>query len=163
VLVALSLGGCTARRQAAEMALQQRIAAEKRARALAQARAEAETQAQIPKQEALVLETIYFDFRKHQIREDQKKVLLRHAEKLKTYPQVKVSLEGHCDERGPKDHNKDLGLKRAESAKKILVEQGIAPERLQTVSYGEERPVDKGKNEAAWSRNRRVEFIILPP
>lgn len=136
----------------------QRVAVEQRARNLAQATAQPQAALQQP--DTLVLESIYFDYRKDQIRPDQQKVLLRHAERLKANPAVKLTLIGHCDDRGTPEFNKVLGAKRAERVMKFLVAQGVAPERLKTLSLGEEQPVDQGRSEAARARNRRVEFAV---
>ena len=75
---------------------------------------------------------------------------------------MKVSVEGHCDERGTVEYNLALGQKRADSAKSFLVKAGIAADRLKTVSYGKERPADTGHSEAAWAKNRRVEIVAAP-
>ena len=79
---------------------------------------------------------------------------------LRDNPDVNVTIEGHCDERGTVEYNLALGDRRAESAKAYLVNLGIPASRIETVSYGEERPVDPGHNEAAWARNRRAAFVI---
>jgi peptidoglycan-associated lipoprotein len=71
-----------------------------------------------------------------------------------------VTIEGHCDERGTDEYNIALGERRANSAKRYLVNLGVDSSRLETVSYGEEKPVDSGHNEAAWKKNRRAHFVI---
>ena len=73
---------------------------------------------------------------------------------------IKVELQGHADERGTTDYNLALGQRRAESVRSYMTNQGVAPTRLTTVSYGEERPLRGGENEQAWSKNRRAEFVI---
>jgi peptidoglycan-associated lipoprotein len=105
------------------------------------------------------LDSIYFDFDQWTIRDDQKEAMLRDAEWLKANPQVKIRLEGNCDERGTAEYNLALGQKRADSAKAFLEGLGIPGNRVQTISYGEERPLNGGHNEAAWSKNRRVDFV----
>jgi peptidoglycan-associated lipoprotein len=137
----------------------QRVEVAQRARDLAQAASQPQAASQA---DTLALEHVYFDYRKDQLRPDQQKVLLRHAERLKAHPAVQLTLVGHCDDRGTPEFNKALGAKRAERVMKFLVEQGIAPERLKTLSRGEEQPVDQGKSEAARARNRRVEFVVGP-
>jgi len=104
--------------------------------------------------------TIYFDFDKSDIRSDQRSTINRNAELLKQYPSVSVRIEGHCDERGSDEYNIALGNRRADAARRYLVEYGIAGNRIQTISYGESRPVDPGHSEAAWAKNRRTEFVI---
>ncbi|MFH1569361.1 MAG: peptidoglycan-associated lipoprotein Pal [Gemmatimonadota bacterium] len=155
--------------QAAEEA--RRLEAENRARmaadAAAQARTEAARQAQIQaaaeaERQARQLSPIYFDYDRYQIREDQMVVLRSGADKLQAAAQVSLVLEGHADERGTIEYNLALGQRRADAVRSQLVRLGIAGERLETVSYGEDRPADSGRNEAAWARNRRVELVANP-
>ena len=87
--------------------------------------------------------------------------LNQKAEVLRQYPDIRVRIEGHCDERGTVEYNLALGERRAEAARSYLIDLGIDPDRLTTVSYGEERPAVEGQNEAAWSQNRRDEFVAL--
>lgn len=109
----------------------------------------------------LALKSIFFDFDQAVIREDQKEVMLQNAQWLKAHPQVRVRIEGNCDERGTAEYNLALGQKRAEAVKEFLEGLGIAPKRMHTISYGFERPLDPGHNEEAWAKNRRVDFAIL--
>ncbi len=109
---------------------------------------------------SLKFDTIYFDFDKSDIRSDQRSGLNRNAELLSRYKTVRILIEGHCDERGTNEYNLALGQRRTDSAKGYLVEYGIPGSRITTISYGEERPIDRGHNETAWSKNRRCEFII---
>jgi peptidoglycan-associated lipoprotein len=87
-------------------------------------------------------------------------ILSRKSDWMRDNPDVVVSVEGHCDERGTNEYNLALGERRAESAKAFLVDLGIEAYKLSTVSYGEERPVDTGHNGEAWAKNRRAHFII---
>ena len=112
-------------------------------------------------EEKQVFETIHFDFDKSEIRPDARIVLEKIAVYLKKYRRVKVSFEGHCDERGTSEYNMALGERRSISARRYLVALGIAPERLGTVSYGAEKPIDPEHNETAWAKNRRCEFKIV--
>jgi len=105
------------------------------------------------------LESIHFDFDQWLLRDDQKEILLRDAEWLKANPRVKIRIEGNCDERGTTEYNLALGQKRAEGTKGFLRGLGISESRMQTISYGEERPLDPGHDEAAWAKNRRVDFV----
>jgi peptidoglycan-associated lipoprotein len=107
------------------------------------------------------LQRIHFDFDKATIRNDAAEILKRNAEILKKYPNIRIVIEGHCDERGTNEYNLALGQRRAEAAKKYLVNLGISPERIETVSYGEERPLDPGHDESAWAKNRRAEFVVI--
>jgi peptidoglycan-associated lipoprotein len=106
------------------------------------------------------LEEIYFDYDRSAIREDAAKILTRSAAWLKDHPAVEVMIEGHCDERGTVEYNLALGERRAASTRAYLVRLGIDPNRLFTISYGEERPVDPRHNEEAWAKNRRAHFLI---
>lgn len=109
----------------------------------------------------LSFRTVHFDFDKYNIRSNQRDILARNAEVLKAYPNVTVLIEGHCDERGTIEYNLALGEKRANTVKEYLENYGINGNRLSTISYGEQRPVDSRSNEEAWSKNRRAEFKIL--
>ena len=112
-------------------------------------------------EEKQVFETIRFDFDKSDIRPEARIVLEKIAVYLKSKRKVKVSFEGHCDERGTSEYNMALGERRSLSARRYLVALGIAPERLGTVSYGSEKPFDSGHDEMAWAKNRRCEFKIV--
>lgn len=107
-----------------------------------------------------VNEDIYFDYDKAVLTPMAQAVLKKKAEWLRRNPGVKVTIEGHCDERGTNEYNLALGERRARSAKTFLVDMGIAAERLSTISYGEERPLDPGHDESAWRKNRRAHFQI---
>lgn len=111
--------------------------------------------------EEIVLERIHFDFDKSEIRPDAAEILKRNAKILLAHPEIRIRIEGHCDERGSNEYNLALGQRRAESAKKFLVKLGVSPDRIETVSYGEERPLDPRHNEEAWAKNRRAEFVII--
>ena len=113
-----------------------------------------------PPQE-LIFDNVRFDFDKYTLSEQARETLADHARKLSENPGVKLLIEGHCDEWGTIEYNLALGEKRAETVKQYLVSYGIDPSRLSTISYGKERPVDPGHNEAAWAKNRRCEFKII--
>jgi peptidoglycan-associated lipoprotein len=100
----------------------------------------------------------FFDYDKAGIRDDARSALTKTAEFLRSYPQVAVVIEGHCDERGSTEYNVALGDRRDDAAKEFLVSQGIAGDRIQTVSYGKERPFCTQSNEACWQQNRRAHF-----
>ena len=108
------------------------------------------------------IETVYFDFDSSDLTEEARSLLQANAECIQALG-VDVVLEGHCDERGTEEYNLQLGERRANAVKKYLVSLGVDPSRLKTVSYGEERPADPGHDEAAWARNRRVEFVTSSP
>ena len=99
---------------------------------------------------------VFFDTDMSNIREDGRQTLNRQAEWLKKYTNYQITIAGHCDERGTREYNLALGERRANAAKQYLVAQGIPAQRIQTISYGKERPDPVGSDEAAWSRNRRA-------
>ena len=105
--------------------------------------------------------TVYFDFDKFNLRADARASLDQNIALLKEFPDAIVKLEGHCDERGTVEYNIALGEKRADAAKTYLVNNGIQANRVSTISYGKERPVDPRHTEDAWAKNRRVEFKII--
>ena len=111
--------------------------------------------------ETKLLKDIYFEFDKYEIRREDEAVLKENAAFLKNNPKMKVQIEGHCDERGTVEYNLALGERRANYAKKYLVSLGIAPDRISTISYGKERPLDPGHNEEAWAKNRRAHIVVL--
>jgi peptidoglycan-associated lipoprotein len=111
--------------------------------------------------ESSMLKDIHFDFDKYNIRPEDAEILNDNSALLMKYPSVKIQIEGHCDERGTVEYNLALGERRANSTKNYLVSLGISPDRIATISYGEERPLDPGHNEEAWAKNRRAHTIIL--
>jgi len=111
--------------------------------------------------ESRLLKDIYFDFDKYDIRSEDTEILKENAALLMNYPKVKIQVEGHCDERGTNEYNLALGERRANAAKKYLLSLGISTDRISSISYGEEKPLDAGHNEAAWFKNRRGHFVIL--
>lgn len=104
---------------------------------------------------------IHFDFDRYDLKPKAREILADKAFFLKKYPTVKILIEGHCDERGTNEYNLALGERRANSAKQYLINLGISEDRISTISYGEERPLDPGHNEAAWAKNRRAHFVII--
>jgi len=111
--------------------------------------------------ESSLLKDIRFDFDKYDIRPQDTEILKENAALLKKYSNVKIQIEGHCDERGTTEYNVALGERRANSTKRYLLSLGISADRLSTISYGEEKPADPGHTEDAWAKNRRAHFIIL--
>jgi len=112
---------------------------------------------------ANVGDRVFFDFNKWNVRPDQRATLDKQAAWLKRFPQVTVTIEGHCDERGTREYNLALGAKRAAAAKNYLVAAGINPNRIDTISYGKERPEVVGSNEDAWRQNRRAVTVVKQP
>jgi peptidoglycan-associated lipoprotein len=107
----------------------------------------------------LQLETIHFDYDSYELRPDAIKILEESGHLLKKYPTATVTIEGHCDERGTVEYNIALGERRAWAVKSYLVEYGINPENLITISYGKEKPLDPGHDEDAWEKNRRAAIV----
>jgi len=111
--------------------------------------------------ESRLLKDIHFDFDKYDIRPEDAGILKENAALLMNYPKVKIQVEGHCDERGTNEYNLALGERRANAAKKYLLSLGIPTDRISSISYGEEKPLEAGHSEEAWSKNRRGHFVIL--
>ncbi len=103
---------------------------------------------------------VYFGFDKSSLGEEARSVLEKQAAWLKRYPGYEIAIEGHCDERGTRDYNLALGDRRANAVKDFLVALGLNPNRVSTVSYGKERPVALGHNDAAWGQNRRGVTVL---
>ncbi len=106
-------------------------------------------------------EAVYFDFDKSFIRLEYRAVLQAKAEFLKDNPNIYIRIEGNCDERGTNEYNLALGERRANSAVKFLVSLGISPDRIEAISYGEERPLALGHGGGAWAQNRRDDFTVI--
>tara|TARA_Y100001960_G_C14704579_1_gene843639 strand:- start:82 stop:660 length:579 start_codon:yes stop_codon:yes gene_type:complete len=104
---------------------------------------------------------IYFDFDKSDIRPDMRTILDKNARFMMSYPSVLIQIEGHCDERGTVEYNIALGHRRSQATKDYLISLGVDASRIDTVSYGEERPADSGHDESAWSKNRRAKFNVI--
>jgi peptidoglycan-associated lipoprotein len=107
------------------------------------------------------LDPIYFDFDKSSIKEEYRPILEKTAAFLKDNTTLHISIEGNCDERGSPEYNLALGERRADSASRFLVSLGISPDRIEVISYGEERPLALGHSEKAWAQNRRDDFVII--
>lgn len=105
--------------------------------------------------------TVYFDTDRFNIDAEDSARLQTQAQYFSQYPQVSFTIEGHADERGTREYNLALGERRANSAKNYLVSLGIPATRIQTVSYGKERPIALGSNEAAWAQNRRAATVVI--
>jgi peptidoglycan-associated lipoprotein len=110
---------------------------------------------------AMLAQMINFDFDRSNIRAGDATILDGKVGILRANPGLRIRIAGHCDERGSDEYNLALGNRRAASAKQYLVNQGIAADRIEIVSYGEERPMAMGATEEAWAQNRRAEFEIV--
>jgi len=111
-----------------------------------------------PSAKKLGWKSIYFAFDKSNLTAESRAILEHNAKILKDNPDIRVLIEGHCDERGTIEYNLALGERRALAARNYLINLGIDPNRIATISWGEERPADPGHNEEAWAKNRRDEF-----
>jgi peptidoglycan-associated lipoprotein len=107
-----------------------------------------------------LLKPLLFDLDSSDVSPAGQQVLQENADIMRKYPQMQVTIEGHCDERGTAEYNLALGERRALAARSYMVSLGIPAERLRTVSYGKEFPFDPGHDETAWSKNRRAHFVI---
>jgi peptidoglycan-associated lipoprotein len=108
-------------------------------------------------------DTVHFDFDSSVVKSGEKSKVSAVADHLKSNPSVAVRVEGNCDERGTEEYNRALGERRALALREELVRLGIDPKRVDTISYGEDKPVDPGHDESAWRKNRRGDFILLTP
>ncbi|MDB5457187.1 MAG: peptidoglycan-associated lipoprotein [Caulobacter sp.] len=105
-------------------------------------------------------ERVYFDTDEYSIRADAQPVLAGQAQWLNRYPAVKVRIEGNADERGTREYNLALGARRANAVRDFLVAQGVSNARIETLSYGKEKPIDGGSGEDAWAKNRNARTAI---
>jgi peptidoglycan-associated lipoprotein len=115
---------------------------------------------EIGKEIEKIFRTIYFEYDSYEIKKENIEILKKIGDYLLENTTVVVLIEGHCDERGTREYNLVLGEQRALSVRNFLINLGVSPKRLFTVSYGEDRPVDPAHNEQAWAKNRRCEFKI---
>ncbi len=114
----------------------------------------------VEEKEPVVLKDIFFDYDKYDIKGEFKSVLAGNAEILNNNADIDVLIEGHCDERGTSEYNLALGEKRAKAVMDFFIAYGLNANRLSMVSYGEERPFDRGHDEGAWAMNRRAHLVI---
>src|SRR6476646_3373092 len=110
--------------------------------------------------EASAGDRVFFAFDRSDITPEAQEILSRQADWLRRYPNVTVTIEGHCDERGTREYNLALGERRAQAAKNVLVALGIPANRVTTISYGKERPAVVGSTEQAWAQNRRDVTVV---
>ncbi|MBM3830631.1 MAG: hypothetical protein FJ406_08855 [Verrucomicrobia bacterium] len=107
--------------------------------------------------------TINFDYDKSVVRASEIGKLQSVIAALKAAPQNQLEIEGHCDERGTEEYNRALGERRALAIRAQIIKSGIAPNRISTISFGEDKPAALGHDEAAWAKNRRGDLILLKP
>lgn len=107
------------------------------------------------------IKDIHFDFDRYDIRQEDIPTLKKVASALHKYPNLKLIIEGHCDERGTNEYNFALGQKRANAAKQYLITLGVPSSRIEIISYGEEKPLCTEHNEECWQKNRRAHFVFV--
>ena len=115
------------------------------------------------KEEKSPLDDIFFDFDQYLLTEGAQNILQKNAEWLRSHPQARILIEGHCDERGTVEYNLALGERRAQSVKDYLSNLGISSDRISMISYGKEKPFVVGYSEESWAQNRRAHFLLQSP
>lgn len=103
---------------------------------------------------------VFFGYDRYDLNSDAQRILQAQANWMRQYPNVRITVEGHCDERGTREYNLALGERRANSVKSYLVSMGVEPSRVNVVSYGKERPAIVGSNAEAWAQNRRGVTVV---
>jgi peptidoglycan-associated lipoprotein len=151
--------GPTAEELAEQQRIRDSIAAAEAARQAALAAERAAEEAR-QRARATLTQRIHFDYDMSEIRPDAEQVLRSKVEILRASPNVRIRIEGHCDERGSNEYNDALGNRRAQAVVDFFTNFGLDPSRFATVSFGEDRPLVRASNEEAWAQNRRAEFII---
>jgi len=148
---------------AAELAEAQRIAdsiAREAARLEAELAAQRAAEEARQRARAVLTQRVHFEYDMSEIRPDAEQVLRSKVEILRASPNVRIRIEGHCDERGSNEYNDALGNRRAQAVVDFFTNFGLDPSRFTTVSFGEDRPLVRASNEEAWAQNRRAEFIV---
>jgi peptidoglycan-associated lipoprotein len=113
-----------------------------------------------PLPDPLALRDIYFEYDKAEIMGDARSTLDDNVRQLENHPDARITIEGHCDERGTAEYNLALGQRRAHNTMQYMVRKGVEAGRVSIISYGEERPVDPRHTEDAWTKNRRAHFVV---
>jgi len=103
---------------------------------------------------------VFFGYNRYDLTEDARANIEKQAMWLKKYPHINVTIEGHCDERGTREYNLALGEKRAMTARNYLIALGVEAGRVQTISYGKERPAVTGSDKISWAQNRRAVLVV---
>ena len=117
----------------------------------------------IENSELLAGDTVHFEYDRSEVRSEERSKVSAVADYLKSNPGNAVKIEGHCDERGTEEYNRALGERRALALREALIGMGVDAGRVDTVSFGKDRPVDPEHNNAAWEKNRRGVFVVLSP
>ena len=122
--------------------------------------ARVQRQQEVRDEQAVVSQPQYFDYDQAELNDAAKAQLDRLVSFMDSYPAIRISVEGHCDQRGTREYNLALGERRANAVRNYLVGKGVSAARIQTISYGKERPAAFGTGEAVWRQNRRAEIVI---
>jgi len=156
LVAAIAVGGCSKKQAAPPPAVEPPPAAEQPATP-----PPAETPAETPPPEpaAVSWQDAFFDYDSADLRDEARTALDADARLLRERPEVRIVIEGHCDERGTAEYNLALGERRAAAARDYLVAAGIDGGRIEIISFGKERPFDPGHDEAAWAQNRRAHIV----
>lgn len=109
---------------------------------------------------AVAIEPVFFGYDSHTLDETSRAVLDRNARALREHASAMLLIEGHCDERGTAEYNLALGELRAQAASRYLIDAGVTPSRISTISYGKERPFEEGSSESVWAKNRRAHLVL---
>jgi peptidoglycan-associated lipoprotein len=117
-------------------------------------------EAELARMRATMAQRVHFDYDRSEIRAESRAILDRKTRILRSEPTLRIRVEGHADDRGSTEYNLALGSRRAEAVKAYITAAGIQPSRIQILSYGEDRPLERARTEASWSRNRRAEFVV---
>jgi peptidoglycan-associated lipoprotein len=169
-LVMFALAGCAQKavtKPEAEKTAEQKEATEKTPEKVTEQKAGQESVTSMEKETAGMEETqgmfkdIHFDFDKYDVKDEYKPELKSIAEWMTKNAEAKLSIEGHCDERGTNEYNLALGDRRAKGIKDYIVSLGVAGTRVETISYGEEKPLCTDHTEDCWAKNRRAHFVVL--
>ena len=105
------------------------------------------------------MKDIYFDYDKYDVRADRARLIAGRCAFLQQHPNIRITIEGHCDERGSTEYNLALGTNRADAVKNALIQAGVGGDRIKTISYGKEKPFCTESNESCWQQNRRGHFV----
>lgn len=108
--------------------------------------------------EAFAKRSVYYEFDGYDVKPEYRPLVEAHAAYLKQNPSARITIEGNCDERGSREYNLALGQRRAEAVKRVMTVMGVGENRIETVSFGEEKPKNPGHDEAAWAENRRADI-----
>jgi len=164
VLIAIIFTGCNRKVETAAVKSEAPAAAASESSG-AQVIPPIQSQSQVPRQVALEtpiqFQDAYFDFNKFLIRKDEKEALLKDVKLLKDHPDMKIKIEGHCDERGTEEYNLALGNRRAEAVRRYLISLGVESSRVATISYGKDKPFCAEHKETCYQENRRGHFVTL--